>query len=77
MTVVSINATQNETLLEVMELRSIPVQSHCRDGFCGTCRTRLIKGEVDYFIEPLAYIDDDEVLPCCCKTHSTVQISTN
>ncbi|MBO1255570.1 2Fe-2S ferredoxin-like protein [Alteromonas sp. 5E99-2] len=55
----------NKTLLESIEAKNIEVPYHCRDGFCGACRCKLIKGDVDYTIDPLAFIDDDEVLLCC------------
>lgn len=57
----------NGSVLDALELASVSIQSHCRAGYCGACRTKLIDGEVEYTTEPLAYIEDDEVLPCCCK----------
>lgn len=62
------------TLLESIEVQEIPVQFHCREGFCGACRTKLIKGEVEYPNFPLAYIDDDEILPCCCYPLTDLEI---
>lgn len=64
----------DSTLLESLESQNIELHSHCREGFCGTCRTKLISGEVEYIIDPLAYIDDDEILPCCCKAISNIEI---
>jgi ferredoxin len=64
----------DSTLLESLESHNIELHSHCREGFCGTCRTKLISGEVEYIIDPLAYIDDDEILPCCCKAISNIEI---
>jgi ferredoxin len=58
------------SLLETLESASVRVESHCRNGFCGACRTKLVKGEVEYFTEPLAFVEDDEILPCCCKSKS-------
>lgn len=54
-----------KTLLESIEANNIEAPYHCRDGFCGACRCKLIDGEIDYIIDPLAFIDDDEVLLCC------------
>ena len=70
----SIEQLTDRTLLESIECHHIELHSHCREGFCGTCRTKLISGEVEYLIDPLAYIDDDEILPCCCKAISDVVI---
>lgn len=58
-------ALPKKSLLESIEAQHIEAAYHCRDGFCGACRCKLISGEVDYFIDPLAFIDDDEVLLCC------------
>lgn len=77
MSVYTIEAVPEATLLDIMESRSIPVESHCRGGFCGCCRTKVLKGEVVYTVEPLAFIDDDEVLPCCCKPLTTLELTTN
>ena len=63
-----------KTLLESIEVHQIPVHFHCREGFCGACRTKLITGEVEYTTFPLAYIDDDEILPCCCYPTTDLEI---
>ena len=34
------------TLLEMLEKAGLPVESQCRKGFCGACRTKVTKGEV-------------------------------
>jgi len=56
-----------QTLLECLESADIEVHYHCRDGFCGACRVTLLEGQISYPNgEPLAYIGDGEILPCCC-----------
>ena len=65
---------EGNTLLESLEKHGVPVQYHCREGFCGACRTTLESGEVEYTIAPLAYIDDDEILPCCCRPISDITV---
>ena len=37
-------------------------------------RSKLINGEVEYTTDPLAFIDDDEILPCCCIPISNIEI---
>lgn len=64
----------NNTLLETIELQQIEIQSHCREGYCGACRSKLICGKVEYTTDPLAFIDDDEILPCCCIPVSNIEI---
>lgn len=77
MSITTIDVIQNMTLLEIMEHKGIPIQTHCRSGYCGVCRTQLIQGEVDYTIEPLGFVDEDEILPCCCIPKTSLQIQLN
>jgi len=68
----------NDSLLETLESDGVNVESHCRGGYCGACRTKIVKGSVTYLTEPLAFIDDDECLPCICRSASsdlTIQIA--
>ncbi|PPJ48987.1 FAD-binding oxidoreductase [Rhizobium sp. KAs_5_22] len=52
------------TLLELAEARGLEPEFSCREGSCGTCRTKLTKGAVTYIKEPTAAIADGEVLLC-------------
>ncbi|MBK1836716.1 pyridoxamine 5'-phosphate oxidase family protein [Azospirillum sp. YIM B02556] len=52
------------TLLELAEARGLTPEFSCREGTCGTCRTKLLKGAVTYVREPTASIADGEVLIC-------------
>ncbi|OJF97636.1 pyridoxamine 5'-phosphate oxidase family protein [Pararhizobium antarcticum] len=53
------------TLLELAEARGLEPEFSCREGTCGTCRTKLTKGAVTYIKEPTATIGEGEVLLCC------------
>ncbi|WP_368518561.1 pyridoxamine 5'-phosphate oxidase family protein [Rhizobium sp.] len=53
------------TLLELAQARGLDPEFSCREGNCGTCRTKLVKGAVAYVKQPTAKIDADEVLLCC------------
>ncbi|MBP2297172.1 2Fe-2S iron-sulfur cluster-binding protein [Azospirillum rugosum] len=53
------------TLLELAEARGLDPAFSCREGTCGTCRTKLLKGAVTYVKEPSATVAEDEVLLCC------------
>lgn len=55
-----------ESLLEGLERIGLQVEYQCRSGYCGACRTRLIAGQVRYRFTPLAHLNADEILPCCC-----------
>ncbi|SQA99044.1 2Fe-2S ferredoxin YfaE [Cedecea neteri] len=53
------------SLLELAEARGLTPEFSCREGHCGTCRTKLLKGSVTYAKTPSASTADDEVLICC------------
>jgi len=53
------------TLLELAEARGLEPEFSCREGTCGTCRTKLTKGAVTNIKEPTAAIAEGEVLLCC------------
>lgn len=63
-----------ESVLETLERADIDVNYNCRQGFCGVCRTKLAAGTVKYRVEPLAFIDDDEILSCCAIPTSNIKI---
>jgi len=53
------------TLLDLAESRELSPDFSCREGHCGTCRTKLLAGAIAYLKEPAAVVADDEVLICC------------
>ncbi|ROM61793.1 FAD-binding oxidoreductase [Pseudomonas brassicacearum] len=53
------------TLLELAEARGLNPEFSCRGGSCGTCKTRLKRGQVHYLNSPAEPLADDEVLICC------------
>jgi len=61
-------------LLEFLEQHQQSVNFHCREGFCGACRCKLLSGEVRYLQEPLAFVRRGEFLPCCSVPLSTISI---
>ncbi|MDU6538799.1 class I ribonucleotide reductase maintenance protein YfaE [Mixta calida] len=65
---------EHPSLLALLEANNICVEYQCREGYCGSCRTRLVKGEVSYAGQPLAFIQQGEILPCCCKANGDIEI---
>ena len=55
------------SLLELAEARGLSPEFSCREGHCGTCRTRLLAGEVTYLKPPQASVGEGEVLLCCAR----------
>ena len=67
---------EDKTLLHSLERANIECHYHCRDGFCGACRVTLNQGEVHYPNgDPLAFVGDNEILPCCCIPQSDIDIT--
>lgn len=64
----------HNNLLEVFEHHDIDVEYQCREGYCGSCRMRLVSGEVTYSEKPLAFIPEGDVLPCCCLPVGDVEL---
>ncbi|MFT7410994.1 MAG: ferredoxin [Oleispira sp.] len=62
------------SLLESLEAQEVTVSYQCREGYCGSCRIQLLEGEVHYTEEPMAWINDDEILPCCCIPKTAIRI---
>jgi ferredoxin len=62
------------SLLESMEQQGVQMPYQCREGYCGACRTQLVKGTVTYLQEPMAWLNEGEMLPCCCIPLSDIQI---
>lgn len=61
-------------LLETLERHQVQIEYQCRSGYCGSCRLRLLKGEVCYSQQPLAFIQPNEILPCCCQPLGDIEI---
>ncbi|MDF7798177.1 class I ribonucleotide reductase maintenance protein YfaE [Pontiellaceae bacterium B1224] len=64
-------------VLSCLEKKGVEMHSHCRAGFCGTCRAVLLRGQVKYpGGPPLAYLREGEILPCCCEPTTDIEIKT-
>lgn len=53
------------TLLELAEARGLAPDFSCRGGSCGTCKTRLVSGQVHYPNPPAELPEAGSVLICC------------
>jgi ferredoxin-NADP reductase len=56
-----------ESLLSFAESYGLAPEFSCRAGVCGTCKTGLVVGEVNYFEEPLDEPGAGQVLICCAR----------
>ena len=57
-----------KTLLDTLKLNGFSVHEGCREGYCGNCRCKKVSGDVALLAEPLAFHDDNEIIPCVSKT---------
>ncbi|NRP20142.1 Flavohemoprotein [Ensifer adhaerens] len=53
------------TLLDLAEARGLSPEYGCRNGSCGSCSTRVLKGEVAYPQQPSFEVRQGEALICC------------
>jgi len=53
------------SLLQLAEARGLAPEYSCREGTCGTCRTRILQGAVAYASPPGFRVPADEALICC------------
>jgi ferredoxin-NADP reductase/predicted pyridoxine 5'-phosphate oxidase superfamily flavin-nucleotide-binding protein len=53
------------SLLDLAESRGLTPEYSCRGGSCGTCKTRLVSGQVHYPVPPAEMPAADHVLICC------------
>lgn len=53
------------TLLELAEARGLAPEFSCRGGSCGTCKTKLVSGQVHYPNLPAELPEAGSVLICC------------
>jgi len=56
-----------DSILDLAEENGVEIDSECRQGFCGTCKTKRLSGEVH--MEETEGLDDEEIgedwiLPC-------------
>ena len=58
-------APDSGSLLELAESRGLTPEFSCRGGSCGTCKTRLVSGQVHYPNPPAELPQDGGVLICC------------
>ena len=71
---ISLEFNNETSLLDHLEHNHIHQEYHCRSGFCGSCRVKIKKGKVSYAQTPLAFIQSDEILLCCCHVESDIEI---
>jgi len=62
-----------ESLLDAMEARGVPVMGSCRTGVCGTCEVRVVAGTPQHLDSVMSDADKDELgvmYPCVSRAVS-------
>jgi hypothetical protein len=59
--------TDADSVLELAEANDLNPSYSCRQGICGTCKCKLLEGEVEYFETPVAAIAEGSALICIAK----------
>ncbi|TYL48281.1 class I ribonucleotide reductase maintenance protein YfaE [Marinomonas sp. IMCC 4694] len=67
--------TENEPLLVQLERAGVNVEYQCREGYCSSCSIKLLRGNVHYPFEPLAWVQSGYLLACCAIVKSDIEIA--
>ncbi|WP_317619322.1 2Fe-2S iron-sulfur cluster-binding protein [Laspinema sp. D2d] len=74
----TISCDDSAPILEIAEREGIELDSSCRGGTCGTCKQKLLSGEVRYENEPQALSNGDRqqgyILACSAHPIGPVEI---
>ena len=70
----SVEHDNRTSLLETLEKNGIFHEYQCRSGYCGSSRVKLLNGRVSYAEMPLAFLQQNEILLCCCRVESDLEI---
>lgn len=62
------------SMLELIESTGLTPANSCRMGTCSTCESKLIKGTFEYDPEPFMETAAGNVLICCAKPTSDIEI---
>ena len=65
--------TKDGSLLEFIESHGMTPSYGCRSGQCGACKSEIVSGVVENFIDSDLDLADNEVLLCCAKPAMTTE----
>lgn len=72
-----VSGLADQTVLTIARDNGLPIPSSCRNGVCGTCKSKLISGAVDMKHQGgirKREIDAGMFLPCCSKPLSDLTV---
>jgi ferredoxin-NADP reductase len=65
---------RHDSLLTMAEAEGLEVESGCRAGSCGSCQSRIAKGEVEYSQDPIADVEPGHCLLCISRPKSDLEL---
>lgn len=65
---------EDDALLPFAERCGVAVDSLCWSGVCGTCSTRLVRGTVNYVVEPEVEPEPDRILLCVSRPVTDLEL---
>ena len=73
------SAETDETILDAALRQGLILPYGCRDGACGSCRGKVLSGEVDHGLAQLHALNEEDrrngfALFCCAKAKSDLEI---
>ncbi|HDX1110249.1 TPA: 2Fe-2S ferredoxin-like protein [Pasteurella multocida] len=71
---ITLDYDNQTSLLSHLENHGIHHEYQCRLGYCGSCRVKISKGKVSYKEPPLAFVQPNEILLCCCQVDEDLDI---
>jgi len=74
----TVTGNTHETILEQAEQAGLELPYSCRTGTCGTCRMKLISGEVEVLEDAglsQQELDDNQILICSCIPKSDLVLN--
>ena len=61
------------SLVDLAFDEGLMLRAGCRNGYCHTCKCKVLSGEVKHFFE-VQNVKEDECLPCCAYPLSPLSI---
>ncbi|AFK62181.1 ferredoxin [Advenella kashmirensis WT001] len=69
-----IDVSEDQSVVEALEIAGVTIPVSCEQGLCGTCATRVLSGipdHRDYYLSPAERAVNDQFLPCCSRARTS------
>jgi vanillate O-demethylase ferredoxin subunit len=72
-----IAVAKNQSITQALTAAGVDVATACEQGVCGTCLTRVLAGVPDHrdkYLTPEEQAANDQLTPCCSRSHSPLLV---